>query len=240
MEDALETAGCAAVVLRPGAIYGPHPTAREWTLVRKVALGHRDLPLPDGGVQLFHRVAIDRLSRAILAAAERATDEPWACNVDDPQDRDYSGLARRIGELLDWEWEPGGFQSMRTSTRGRPPTPYSSPTGAYGRTWRHPTNPIPTTPFARRSSGCGSTARRSSRTRPIRSRRRPPIDSRRAFGRGYRRSAHGARDFWVRHAALLGRLDARAARGDPRRPGGLGTGAGLQITNGISIFVRAR
>lgn len=106
MEDALETAGCAAVVLRPGAIYGPHPTAREWTLVRKVALGHRDLPLPDGGVQLFHRVAIDRLSRAILAAAERPTDEPWACNVVDPQDRDYSGLARRIGELLDWEWEP--------------------------------------------------------------------------------------------------------------------------------------
>jgi nucleoside-diphosphate-sugar epimerase len=106
MEDALELASCPATLLRPGAIYGPHPTAREWTLVRRIALGERDLPLPDGGVQLFHRVAIDRLSRAIVAAAEHSTDKLWACNVVDPYDRDYSGLARRIGEILDWEWEP--------------------------------------------------------------------------------------------------------------------------------------
>jgi nucleoside-diphosphate-sugar epimerase len=106
MEAALEAAGCPATVLRPGAIYGPHPTAREWTLVRKAALGDHDLPLPDGGVQLFHRVAIERLSRAILAAVDRPTADPWACNVVDPSDRDYSGLARRIGEILDWKWEP--------------------------------------------------------------------------------------------------------------------------------------
>jgi nucleoside-diphosphate-sugar epimerase len=106
MEDGLERAGCPATLLRPGAIYGPHPTAREWTLVRKAALGDHDLPLPDGGVQLFHRVAIDRVAGAILAAAERSTDEPWPCNVVDPYDRDYSGLARRVGEILDWDWEP--------------------------------------------------------------------------------------------------------------------------------------
>lgn len=106
MEDALMRADRPATVLRPGAIYGPHPSAREWTLVRKVALGERDLPLPDGGVQLFHRVAIERVSRAIAAAVERPTDGPWACNVVDPYDRDYSGLARRVGEILDWTWEP--------------------------------------------------------------------------------------------------------------------------------------
>ena len=106
MEDALERAECPATLLRPGAIYGPHPTAREWSLVRRIAFGERRLPLPDGGVQLFHRVALDRLARAILAAVERPTDELWACNVVDPFDRDYSGLARRIGEILDWEWEP--------------------------------------------------------------------------------------------------------------------------------------
>ncbi|MBS1894552.1 MAG: hypothetical protein JST59_24890 [Actinobacteria bacterium] len=106
MEDALARAACPATLLRPGAIYGPHPTPREWTLVRKVALGERDLPLPDGGVQLFHRVAIDRVSRAIAAAAARPTDGPWACNVVDPYDRDYSGLARRIGEILGWDWKP--------------------------------------------------------------------------------------------------------------------------------------
>ena len=58
MEDALERAGCPATMLRPGAIYGPHPTTREWTLVRRIALGDHHLPLPDGGVQLFHRVAV--------------------------------------------------------------------------------------------------------------------------------------------------------------------------------------
>ena len=106
MEDALERAGCPAVVLRPGAIYGPHPSTREWTLVRRIALGDSRLPLPDGGVQLFHRVAVDRLAGAILAAVERTPGDRWACNVVDPVDWDYSGLARRIGEILDWEWQP--------------------------------------------------------------------------------------------------------------------------------------
>jgi nucleoside-diphosphate-sugar epimerase len=106
MEDALERAGCAAVVLRPGAIYGPHPSTREWTLVRRVAVGERELPLPDGGVQVFHRVAVDRLAAAILAAVARPPDGLWTCNVVDPADWDYSGLARRVGAILDWEWEP--------------------------------------------------------------------------------------------------------------------------------------
>jgi nucleoside-diphosphate-sugar epimerase len=106
MEDALEAAGRPAVLLRPGAIYGPHPSSREWTLVRRIARGDRRLPLPDGGVQLFHRVAVDRLAAAILAAAERSPDGLWPCNVVDPVDWDYSGLARRIGEILSWDWEP--------------------------------------------------------------------------------------------------------------------------------------
>jgi nucleoside-diphosphate-sugar epimerase len=108
MEDALAAAGCAATVLRPGAIYGPHPSTREWTLVRRVAQGERDLPLPEGGVQVFHRVALGRVAAAILAAVERppADDGLWPCNVIDPYDRDYSGLARMVGEILGWEWEP--------------------------------------------------------------------------------------------------------------------------------------
>jgi nucleoside-diphosphate-sugar epimerase len=106
MEAVLEQAGRPAVALRPGAIYGPHPSTREWTLVRKVAVGDRSLPLPDGGVQLFHRVALERVARAVAAAVEASPDGVWACNVVDPFDRDYSGLARRVGEILDWEWEP--------------------------------------------------------------------------------------------------------------------------------------
>jgi len=99
-------AGSPAIVLRPGAIYGPHPSTREWTIVRKVAVGERRLPLPDGVVQIFHRVALDRLARAIVAAVEMTPEGVWACNVVDPVDWDYSGLARRIGEILDWRWEP--------------------------------------------------------------------------------------------------------------------------------------
>lgn len=106
MEDALGDAGCAAIVLRPGTIYGPHPSTREWTLVRQVALGDHRLLLPDGGVQLFHRVSVERVAHAITKAAHRMPTELWACNVVDPTDWDYSGLAGRIGELLDWECEP--------------------------------------------------------------------------------------------------------------------------------------
>jgi nucleoside-diphosphate-sugar epimerase len=106
MEDALERASCPATLLRPGAIYGPHRATREWALVRRIARGDHDLPLPDGGVQVFHRVAVDRVAGAILAAVGRPPDTLWACNVVDPIDWDYSGLARRIGEILDWRWEP--------------------------------------------------------------------------------------------------------------------------------------
>jgi len=105
-ETVLEQGRRPVVALRPGAIYGPHPSTREWTLVRRIAAGDHRLPLPDGGVQLFHRVALERVARAVLAAVELRQVGFWACNVVDPFDRDYSGLARRIGEILEWDWEP--------------------------------------------------------------------------------------------------------------------------------------
>jgi len=107
MEDAL--AGDRAVtILRPGAIYGPfeHPyVLREWYLVGRVARGERSLQIPDGGTQLFHRVAIDRVGRAVAAALDRAPDGLWACNVADPTDYTYGALARLVAERFDWEWE---------------------------------------------------------------------------------------------------------------------------------------
>jgi nucleoside-diphosphate-sugar epimerase len=105
MEAALEGAG-RVTALRPGAIYGPHPETREWFLVDRVARGIRRLELPDGGVQVWHRVAVERVGRAIVAALNRAPNEFWACNVVDPYDWDYAGLAGEIGRLLDWCWEP--------------------------------------------------------------------------------------------------------------------------------------
>ena len=108
MEDALHGAP-AITVLRPGAIYGPylHPRVlREWYLVGRVARRERRLPLPDGGTQLFHRVAIDRVGRAIAAAVERAPGGRWECNVGDPQDFTFGALASLVGRQLDWEWEP--------------------------------------------------------------------------------------------------------------------------------------
>jgi nucleoside-diphosphate-sugar epimerase len=108
MEDALGGAE-RVCVLRPGAIYGPHDNPRvlrEWHLVGKVARGERRLPLPAGGTQLFHRVALDRVGRSVAAAIQRAPDGGWACNVTDPQDFCYGALARLVAERLDWEWQP--------------------------------------------------------------------------------------------------------------------------------------
>lgn len=107
MERALRESEITATVLRPGAIYGKgDPLAREWPLVRRVKQGIKQLELPGGGVQFFHRVAVERVGRAIVAAAERAPAGFWACNVVDPYDWTYAGLAAEIGRILGWEWEP--------------------------------------------------------------------------------------------------------------------------------------
>jgi nucleoside-diphosphate-sugar epimerase len=105
MEDALD--GVARVtVLRPGAIYGPYPNTRERYFVERTRDGIRELKFPERGQQIFHRVAVERVGRAIVAALERAPDGFWACNVVDPYDWTFAGLAGEIGRLLDWEWEP--------------------------------------------------------------------------------------------------------------------------------------
>lgn len=107
MERALRDAAITTTALRPGAIYGKGDLlAREWPLVRRIKQGIRKLELPGGGVQFFHRVAVERVGLAILAAAERAPAGFWACNVVDPYDWTYAGLAREIGRILNWEWEP--------------------------------------------------------------------------------------------------------------------------------------
>jgi len=107
-EDALHGAD-VITILRPGAIYGPylHPRVfREWYLVGRVAGGERRLPLPDGGTQIFHRVACERVGRAVAAALERAPAGRWACNVGDPRDFSFAALAALVAERLDWSWEP--------------------------------------------------------------------------------------------------------------------------------------
>jgi nucleoside-diphosphate-sugar epimerase len=107
MEDALHGAE-AITVLRPGAIYGPylHPRVfREWYLVGKVARGEHELALPAGGTQIFHRVACERVGRAVAAALERAPRGRWECNVGDPRDYTFGALAALVAERLDWTWE---------------------------------------------------------------------------------------------------------------------------------------
>jgi len=104
METAL--AGAARItVLRPGAIYGPFVETRERYFVELVRDGKHTLPFPDRGQQIFHRVAVERVGRAIVAAIDRAPDGAWACNVVDPHDWTFAGLAGEVGRLLDWEWE---------------------------------------------------------------------------------------------------------------------------------------
>lgn len=104
--EAVFHAARSAIALRPGAIYGPHAGAREWHFVERIARGERRLELPDGGGQVWHRVAIERVGRAIVAATANPQPGFWACNVVDPHDLTYAGLAARVAEILDWEWEP--------------------------------------------------------------------------------------------------------------------------------------
>lgn len=105
MEAALD--GLSRItVLRPGAIYGPYANTRERYFVERVRDGIHELKFPDRGQQIFHRVAVERVGRAIVAAIERAPDGFWACNVVDPYDWTFAGLAGQVGQLLDWEWNP--------------------------------------------------------------------------------------------------------------------------------------
>jgi nucleoside-diphosphate-sugar epimerase len=105
METALHDAG-RVTALRPGAIYGPFPNARERYFVERIRDGDRDLKLPDRGQQIFHRVAVERVGAAIVAALERAPDGFWPCNVVDPYDWTFAGLAAEAARVLDWDWEP--------------------------------------------------------------------------------------------------------------------------------------
>lgn len=113
MERELHDAG-TVMVLRPGAIYGPGSMVREWFLVRKIARGEHRLELPDGGAQYWHRVAVDRVARAIVASLDRAPSGFWACNVVDPYDWSFAGLAYHVAALLDWQWEPVGVAFSET------------------------------------------------------------------------------------------------------------------------------
>ena len=106
MEAAVREFAGRVTALRPGAIYGPHPDTRERSIVDLIHRGVRRLELPDGGAQLFHRVAVERVGRAVVAALARAPEGFWVCNVVDPHDWEYAGLAGAIGRLLGWEWEP--------------------------------------------------------------------------------------------------------------------------------------
>lgn len=110
MENAVANFAGTTIVLRPGAIYGPgDTTCREWPLIKQAIDRRPELDLPAAGVQFFHRVAVERVAHAIVAAVAApipGVPHPWACNVVDPYDWTYAGLAGEIGRLMDWEWEP--------------------------------------------------------------------------------------------------------------------------------------
>jgi nucleoside-diphosphate-sugar epimerase len=108
MERAVEASrrNVDVTMIRPGMMYGPGAAGREWTVVSRIKRGERRIELPDGGGQFFSRVAVERVGRAIIAAAERAPAGFWPVNVVDPYGWTYAGLVGEIGRILDWEWEP--------------------------------------------------------------------------------------------------------------------------------------
>jgi nucleoside-diphosphate-sugar epimerase len=105
MEAALHGAGWVTV-LRPGAIYGRFRNCRERYFIQLIERGVHELKLPAGGQQIFHRVAVDRVARAIVSALTNAPGGFWACNVVDPYDWTFGGLAAEAGAQFNWDWEP--------------------------------------------------------------------------------------------------------------------------------------
>ena len=105
MEAALHNGGWVTV-LRPGAIYGRFRNCRERYFIQRIEDGVRELKLPAGGQQIFHRVAVDRVARAITSALTNAPGGAWACNVVDPYDWTFAGLAAEVGTQLAWDWDP--------------------------------------------------------------------------------------------------------------------------------------
>jgi nucleoside-diphosphate-sugar epimerase len=105
MENVLREAR-SVTALRPGAIYGCFPNCRERYFIQRIARGERALKLPAGGQQIFHRVAVERVARAIVSSVSNSPEGFWACNVVDPYDWTFAGLAAEIAAQLDWEWQP--------------------------------------------------------------------------------------------------------------------------------------
>ena len=105
MEAALDGAGWVTV-LRPGAIYGRFRNCRERYFIQLIERGVHQLKLPAGGQQISHRVAVDRVAGAIVSALAHAPGGFWACNVVDPYDWTFGGLAAEAGARLNWDWEP--------------------------------------------------------------------------------------------------------------------------------------
>jgi nucleoside-diphosphate-sugar epimerase len=104
METPLHDAGWVTV-LRPGAIYGRFPNSRERYFTQRIEQGVHELKLPAGGQQIFHRVAVERVARAIVLALTNAPTGFWPCNVVDPYDWTFGGLAAEVGAQLDWDWD---------------------------------------------------------------------------------------------------------------------------------------
>jgi nucleoside-diphosphate-sugar epimerase len=135
MEEAIRTFDGSVVILRPGPIYGPrYWVCREWTFVRRFREGIHRLELPAAGVQVFHRVAVERVARAVAAAVDvEGIDRHWPCNVVDPYDWTYAGLASAVGRLLGWTWNPQSSRSTRRPTRGVSRAQCGFPTGGFAR-----------------------------------------------------------------------------------------------------------
>ena len=105
MEAALNGAGWVTV-LRPGAIYGRFQRCRERYFIQLIEREEHQLKLPAGGQQIFHRVAVERVAHAIVSALTNAPGGFWACNVVDPYDWTFGGLAAVAGAHFNWDWEP--------------------------------------------------------------------------------------------------------------------------------------
>ncbi len=92
-----------SVVLRYPGVYGPGPV-REWYWVKRIQDGRRQIALPGGGLDLFHRGATRNLAHATVLTLERARPGT-VYNTGDQRQYTVRQLTDLIAAIGAHQWE---------------------------------------------------------------------------------------------------------------------------------------
>jgi len=115
-----------ATIFRYPMIYGPRQLApREWSLMRRILDGRRQLILPDGGLTLETRGYAENMAHAVLLAVDQPDRSAGQIyNVGDETTLSLRQWVELITRIMNWEWELVEMPALLA----RPSRPYAGRT----------------------------------------------------------------------------------------------------------------